>query len=308
VLLLVAGLLISGCNKAQMDSALAPVVQVPATGFPVTVTDDSGRRVTLSTPPRRIVSLSPAHTETLYAIGVGNRVVAADTYSDYPPNARKKAQLKCWPKPPLEEIVALKPDLVVVLTEGDEFLRQMEAVRTPVLKLFPRTYEKALEGMIVLGRVTGTEASARKRVASMRERTRKVQERVQGARPRRVLYEVDGTDPARPWVAGPEGFYGAVLALAGGKNVFDDLKGSALQVSTEQIVARDPEVIFFGDPKALMATRKVKHVRDRTGWAAITAVRQGDVFGFNSDRITRPGPRLIDALEEVARVLHPDRF
>jgi iron complex transport system substrate-binding protein len=208
----------------------------------------------------------------------------------------------------VERIVALKPDLVLVLTEGDDFLREMEATGIRALKLFPESYEKAVEEILLLGRVSGTSEAAQQLAASMRARARAVQERVQGAPRRRVLYEVDGADPARPYVAGGRGFYGELLTLAGGKNLFADLKSPAGQVSLEQIVARDPEVILLGGSEIATYTEQSGLFAKRPGWSGITAVRARHVYQINGERITRPGPRLADALEEVARLLHPERF
>ncbi|MBI3910085.1 MAG: ABC transporter substrate-binding protein [Armatimonadetes bacterium] len=309
LLLALLAVLASGCAPAGPQRvAAAPRAASPLAGFPLTVTDDSRRRVTLPAPARRIISLSPAHTETLYALGVGDRLIAADTYSDYPPGARAKAILNCWPRPPAEQIAALKPDLLVVLTPNDEFIRQMEAVQVTVLELFPKTYEQALEGILLLGRVTESEAAARRLVEAMRARARAVQERLQRARRKRVLYEIDASDASRPYVAGGGGLYGDLLRLAGGENIFADLSSPATQVSGEQVVARDPEVILLGDVQMPSYPQRPTMLRARPGWAGITAVRAGKVFAVNGERIVHPGPRLIEGLEEIARCLHPERF
>jgi len=305
-LALLPALLLGGCRGGEIAPSASPP---PASaGFPVTVTDDSGRKVTFSAPPQRIVSVAPAHTETLYALGLGDRVMAADTYSDYPLEAKAKATLNCWPRPPVEQIVALQPDLVVALTQEETLLKPMEAAKIPALKLFPQSYEKALEEILLLGKITGTEAAARKLVDGMRARTRAVQDRVAGARRVRVLYELDATDPNRPYVAGSGGFYGELLPLAGGENIFADLRVSTGPVSSEQIVARRPEVILLGDTRSPQAPQSPDTVGKRPGWSAIPAVRSGRVHAVNSDLITRAGPRLVEGLEVIARRLHPNRF
>jgi cobalamin transport system substrate-binding protein len=303
----VAAALLSGCKPPAVPGT-GPGTNSPGIGFPLTVSDDSGRQVTIPAAPQRIVSLAPAHTELLYALGIGDRVVAADTYSDYPPEARARAKLNCWPRPPLESIVALKPDLVLILTQGDDFIQQMERLRIPVLKLFPETYEKALEEIALLGRVTGTEREADRLVGTMRSRSISVEERLRGVKRKRVLYELDATDPARPFVAWNGGFYGAILRMAGGENVFDDSGAPSGQVSLEQVVARDPEVILLGDTQSPSHPQSRELVFKRPGWGRITAVRKRQVFPVESERITRPGPRLVEGLEEIARILHPDRF
>jgi iron complex transport system substrate-binding protein len=306
LLVLAAG----GCGLPQpaRPEGSAPAPAGTASGFPLRIRNDDGREVTLPSLPRRIVSLAPAHTETLFALGVGDRVVAADTYSDYPPAARIIATLNCWPRPPVEPIVALAPDLVLVLTQDDQFLRQMEAARIPALRLFPKDYEQALAGILLLGRVTGKTPVAESLVRSMRERSRAVETAVRGATRKRVLFELDAADPTRPYVAGRGGIYGALLRMAGGENVFADLPVPAGQVSAEQVVARDPAVILLGDSQSPVRPQRPEMLRQRPGWAGIRAVRTHQVFPVVSERITRPGPRLVEGLEEIARRLHPDRY
>src|SRR5439155_27194609 len=118
-----------------------PPVRASAPPAGVSVTDATGVRVTFATAPQRIVSLAPSHTETLFAMGLGSRVIAVEKHSDFPPEAARRAQLDCWPRPPLERLVALRPDLVLCLIEADDTIEQMRAARLTVLKLAPATFE-----------------------------------------------------------------------------------------------------------------------------------------------------------------------
>lgn len=307
VTLLLALLILCGCSPASTPTRLQPSTP-PIPGFPVTFRDDSGREVTLAAPPRRIVSLAPAHTETLYALGVGDRVIAADSYSDFPPDAKAKATLECWPQPPLERIAALKPDLVVVLTQEGDFLRAMEGARIPVLKIFPKRYEGALEGIRQLGRAVGAPEAAERIAGGMERQTAAIEGRLRGVKPVRFLYELDAVDPQRPYVAGSGGFYGELFRRAGGENVFEDLKAPSAQVSAEQVVARNPAVLLLGDTQSPQSAQTPELLLNRPGWATIEAVRRKLIYPINDQRITRPGPRLVEGLEEVARVFHPERF
>lgn len=289
-----------GCRSAKTP---APSPLTAAVGFPLEIVDDGGRRVTLPAPPRRIVSLSPAHTETLYALGAGDRLIAADTYSDFPAEARAKATLNCWPRIPLEQVVALKPDLVLVLTQSGEELRRLEAADIRVAQLFPKTFADTLTGIKLIGRIVGAEPRAAEIVATMQQRVDEVQRKVRG-RPRvRVLYELDATDVARPWVAGGGAIYNEVIRLAGGENVFASQQQPTLQVGTEQIIAADPEVILLGDMASPLQPQRPELVRERTGWTQLAAVKSGRVFGVKSERITRPAPRFVQGVEEVAKRL-----
>lgn len=276
-----------------------------AAAFPVTVRDDAGRTVRVPAAPRRIVSLSPAHTETLFALGLGERVVGVDHYSDHPPAARQKPRLNCWPRPPLERLVELRPELVVVFTEDAEFLASMAELGIPAVKLFPTGYRDALRGIRLLGRITGREAAGAAVAAAVEQRVQRVRRRVAGRPPVSVLFEMDASDPARPFVAGSAGLYGSLLELAGGRNVFGDLRTAAAQVSAEQVVARSPEVILLGDTLSPLQPQSVATVRARPGWESIRAVRSGRIHAVNSDLVTRPGPRIAEGLERIAALLHP---
>ncbi len=294
---------------APASPTASPAAQpTTATTFPVTVADDDGRSVTFDHPPQRIISLSPGHTETLYALGVGDRVVLTDTYSDYPAENKPKAKLNTFPKPNVEEIVSLKPDLIVVLVEGNEFIQQMDARQIKVLKIFPKTFDDTLRDIELMGKVTGTETRAKAITASMRERAASVVARTKNAPKPRVLYELDASDPTKPFVAGASGFFGDLVPLAGGKNVFDDLKQPSGQVSSEQIIARDPEIILLADANSPYNAQTPAMVRARQGWATITAVREGKIYPVDADALTRPGPRLVDGLEQLAKLLHPELF
>jgi iron complex transport system substrate-binding protein len=274
----------------------------------LTVTDDDGRVVTFDRPPQRIISLSPGTTESLYALGAGDRVIVTDQYSDYPAANQPKAKLNTYPKPNAEEMVSLQPDLILVLVEGDEFIQQMNARGIKVLRIFPKTFDGTLADLDLLGKVVGNPAGATKITADMRERAAAVQAKTKNAPRIAVLYELDASDPTKPWVAGPSGFFGSLVPLAGGKNVFDDLPSPSGQVSAEQIIARNPTIIILGDTNSPYNAQTPAMVKARTGWSQIDAVKNGRISPLNDAYLSRPGPRLIDGLEQMARLIHPELF
>jgi iron complex transport system substrate-binding protein len=276
--------------------------------FPVTVTDDANRSVTFEKSPQRIVSLSPGLTETLYALGMGDRIVASDQYSDFPAENKPKATLNTYPKPNTEELVSLHPDLVVALVEGDDFIQQMDARGIKVLKIFPKTYDATLHDIDELGQVVDATPRATQLTSDMRRRADAVIAKTRDAPKISVLYELDASDPTKPWVAGPDGFFGNLVPLAGGKNVFDDLGRPSGQVSTEQIIARNPTIVILGDTNAPFNAQTPAMVKLRTGWNQIDAVKNGRIFALNDAFLSRPGPRLVDGLEQMARLLHPELF
>ncbi len=276
--------------------------------FPVTVTDDAKRSVTFAQAPQRIVSLSPGLTETLYALGVGDRVIATDLYSDFPAENKPKATLNTYPKPNTEELISLHPDLVVVLVEGDEFIQQMAARGIKVLKVFPKTFDATLQDIDELGKVVGASTRATALTDDMRGRAAAVVAKTRDAPKIAIFYELDASDPTKPWVAGPQGFFGNLVPLAGGKNVFDDLGQPSGQVSTEQVIARNPAIIILGDSNAPYNAQTPAMVKARTGWSQIDAVKKGRIYALNDAFLSRPGPRLVDGLEQMARLIHPELF
>ncbi len=302
-----AATIASGCTRQAARVTPGPQKLAPAVaaqGFPVTVTDTLGRRVTFRSRPRRIVSLAPAHTETLFALGVGASVLAVDTYSDYPPEVRGKQRINCWPRPPLEPLVALKPDLVVVFTEDATMVHRLERAGLPVLKLFPTTYDQTLDSIATLGQAVGATERARELVDEMRSRRAQVQRQVAGKPRPQVMLELDAMNPARPYVAGRGGLYGELLSLCGAENVFGDQLAPAAEVTSEAVLSRNPELILLGDAQSPTRPQTPELVCRRPGWNRLRAVRSGQVRTVNSLLLTRPSPRLAEGMEALADVLH----
>jgi iron complex transport system substrate-binding protein len=258
-------------------------------------------------PPRRIVSLSPAYTETLFALGAGDRVVGVDDYSDYPPEATSRAKVGGGHHANLESIVALEPDFVVALVE-EEDVDALAARGIPAIRLLPTDFEGVFQTILLLGQVTGTGPCAREIVTAMKERIARVETRVKGLHPPRVFLELDGTDPARPFTSGPRSFIGAMLPIAGGSNIAQEICTPSGQMSLEAIVAADPEIILLMDSRSPVNPQSRENVLNRRGWSGISAVRKGAVVSIDSALVSRPSPRLVEGIELLARVLHPEAF
>ncbi len=289
--------------------AAGPRAALAQSSYPLTVVDDAGASVTFQAPPQRIVSLTPGHTETVYALGAGDRLVAVDTYSDYPAEARAvPVRLTTYPAPSIETIVGLQPDLVLTLVEKDDVLDQLRQQGIPVLKLFPRDFDATVSSIEKLGQVLDANAQAAAIAADMRARRDAVEQAIDGAQAPSVLYEMDASDPTKPFVAGPAGFYGQLVALAGGNNIFADLPGDFGQVGAESVIARNPDLIILADAYSPYNAQTPAMLAGRPGWDAVSAVRGNAIYAVNADLFSRPGPRLIDGLESLAYLFHPDRF
>jgi iron complex transport system substrate-binding protein len=202
----------------------------------------------------------------------------------------------------------LKPDVVLTLAERDDDLAQIRRQGIPVLKLFPRDFDAAVQTIVTLGRLYGASDAASRIGSDMLARRDAVVAAI-GAAPRpRVYEELDASAPDKPFVAGPNGFYGQLLDLAGGANIFGDLPGDVGQIGAESIVERDPEIIILTDGDLPFNPQTPEMVAARPGWDAITAVQNGAIYAVPAELYSTPGPRLIQGLEALAKLLHPDRF
>ncbi|RMF11908.1 MAG: cobalamin-binding protein [Candidatus Dadabacteria bacterium] len=254
--------------------------------------------------PQRIVSLTPSVTETLYAVGAGARVVGTTEFCDYPPAATRTAKVGGGlPKTvSIEAIVALRPDLVIAGADGQQpLVEQLERLGIQTLYLPTIGVEDALRMISVVGEEVGRTADARRVVDLNRKVIAGVAARVAGQARVRVFYQV-WSEPLM--TAGPHTFLSELIQLAGGQNIFEDVREDWPRVAPEQVVARAPEVILGADYEG--ANLSVEALRARPGWAAIPAVRHGRVVRLDGQRISRPGPRIGQSLLLVAEALHPE--
>ncbi|MDR5709895.1 MAG: ABC transporter substrate-binding protein [Armatimonadota bacterium] len=263
---------------------------------PVRVVDALGQNLVFPTPPHRIVSLAPSVTEILYAIGAQALVVGVSGADDYPSEVRRKPKVG-GVQLDYERLAALRPDLVVgILSLQRANLERLRALGYRVLALDPRSVVDTHEAILLLGRVTGRVENARRVVDGMQGRTERIRARVlrSASRPR-VFVEVWD----QPFLTAGRGtFVHDLLELAGGVNVFRDLAGWP-EVSEEEILRRNPEVILLLHPGR-------NRVLQRPAWRVLPAVRSGRIHVLNPSWVTRPGPRLVLGLEQIARFLHPE--
>jgi iron complex transport system substrate-binding protein len=292
-----------------LTTPLAHAQQAPNPYFPLTITDDGGTTTTFAMPPQRVVSISPGLTEITFALGAGNRLVAVDTYSDFPPEAKSvQPRLNTYPSPSIETIVSLKPDLVLSLADRDEDLALIRRQGIPVLKIFPKDFDAAERAIQTLGQLYGAPDTGDAIATDMELRRQAVAAAIADAPRPRVYEELDASEPDKPFVAGPNGFYGQLIDLAGGDNIFADLPGDVGQVGGETIVERDPEVIILTDADLPFNPQTPDMVAARPGWDSVTAVQNAAIYPVPGALYSTPGPRLVEGLEQLAQLLHPDRF
>lgn len=273
---------------------------------PGTYTDDMGRSVNIQKIPQRIVSHVPSITETLFALGLGEKVVGVDDYSDYPEEAKSKQSVGNYFNPSIESIVALEPDLV--LTDGhSDSIKQLDNLGINYLVMDPKDMDGIFRNIELLGKVAGIEGRARKLIDDMKKEITGVLDRVKGAPRVRVLHILDATDLSNPWTAGPGSFLDAFITMAGGENIAAKAPAPWVQFSIERIVNADPEIIILPTTHGSASTLP-EMLKTNPAWRGITAVKQGRIYTVDADLVDRSGPRIVQGLKEIAKILHPERF
>ena len=298
---------------AMVLVSLAACTSAPGETVPeaelIEYTDDLGRTIELAGYPQAIVSLSPSTTEILFAIGAGEQVVGRDDVSLYPAEAQEVTSVgSLWGELPAEAILALEPDLVLVGEIISE--EQVQALADLGLSVYwqanPMDFQGLYDNLMEIATLTGSQAQAEVLVAELSTRVEAVQGALTavGTSPS-VFYELDATDPTNPWTAGSGTFIDYIINSAGGVNAAADLQGDYVQISTEGLITANPDFILLGD--ALYGVTP-ESVAGRPGWGVISAVQDGMIYPIDPNMMSVPGPRLVDALEETARILHPELF
>ena len=270
----------------------------------VVVTDHLGRRVDVPSRPQRIVSLAPSLTETLFALGAGNRVVGVTEYCDYPAEVKTKTKVGGMINPNIERLVALRPDLTLITKEGNrrETLEALERLGIPVFVVETARLESISKALRDLGRVIGEPATGEALAGDLDRRIAAIRAAVRGQVPRRALFLVW----LQPLVTvGHETFLDDLMESAGASSVSRSQSQPWPKMSVEEILRQDPEYILVPQSNDFSPTRD--DLARVPGWRGLSAVRNDHILYLN-DAIQRPGPRIGEMLESLARSLHPEAF
>jgi iron complex transport system substrate-binding protein len=254
--------------------------------------------------------LAPSITETLFALGVGDRVVGVTRYCAFPPAAHDLPRVGGHLDPNIEAIVSLEPDLVMVIPSSHENRRRLEALGIRVLEVDQHDVDSVLASISVVADVCGVPERGRELRTEIEGQLQRISDRVAGANHPRVLVVVGhqvGDDAVRSvWAAGPDTFYDGVVRVAGGVNAVDSGPASYPELSREGLAAVDPDVVI--DVIAGLEERDLTIGAVRAGWrrlAELRAVRENRVVVLEGDHMVIPGPRLPEMVEAIARALHP---
>ncbi len=299
-------LIVVGLLAADAISAPAQVPPTPAAPPLREVTDETGRKVKLPESIQRIVSLAPNMTETVYALGAQERLVGVTDFCDYPPEALSKPKVGGAVNPSLEHIVALKPDLVLASARVMNRRETVEALDRLGLAVFAtdtRTVENMLESTRRIGEMIGAAEQSEELLNDLRARLDNLKSRLAGRAPRRVLFVVWH----EPLVSiGRKTFIADALRLAGAESIVETDEDWP-QISMEEIVRLQPEFIVFAASHSESVMRTWETLRERPGWRSLDAIRDGR-YAIISEAVNRPAPRLVEAIEQLARQLHATAF
>ncbi|MCL2134015.1 MAG: cobalamin-binding protein [Candidatus Bathyarchaeota archaeon] len=272
---------------------------------PITIFDDDGTEVTISSVPQRIVSLAPSSTEVLFAIGAGDQVVGVTDFCDYPPNVPKGiaegtiTSIGNYWMPAIEPIIALEPDLVMAFGGGasDEAAAKLRSMGYTVIVLNPKNVNNVFDNIELVGKITGHTSEATKLVDNLQKRVDAITDKVAGITVKPKVYIEISDDPLM--AVGPNSFLDDLVTLAGGTNIFYDAITPYPIISSDAVISKNPDIILL----------LYSDISGRPGWSSINAVANHKVYNQGSDSIySRGGPRIIDALEEISKTMHPEIF
>jgi iron complex transport system substrate-binding protein len=313
---ILALLVLAGCTSGAGSPAVSPTppaatpspvpslaaVATPVS-YPLTLTDDEGTSVTIPSRPRKIVSLTPASTEILFAIGAGPSVIATTNYDDYPPAAIPLPDVATYTSVDTEKIVGLGADLVIAGGNGfnpPDAITQLRSLHVPVIVTYAPNVAGVLSDIRLVGQASGDTEAADSLATSMGAEFDAVRAVTVGAPHPKVFYEIDAS--SKIYTATDQSFLQEMIQIAGGDPITTG-STTASDISLETLVADNPQIILLGDAAYGITPDQVKA---RPGWGTIAAVTNGSIVGVNDTVITRPGPRLDLGLLDLLRAIHPE--
>ena len=285
--------------------AAPPETRAPS---PIEVTDQLGRVVRLDKVPAKIVSLAPSNTEILFALGLGDEVVGVTDYDDYPPEAKDKPSIGGFSTPDIERVVALSPDLVLATSiHQKRVIPQLEEKELTVLALAPKTIDEVMASIKLVGQVTGKQKEATDLVAEMQKRIKAVTDKTDSlpSERRPGVFYLLWHDPLM--TSGPGTLQDELIVKAGGANIAGEMEAYAT-IDVEAVIQANPEVIIAGVGMGSGEDQPLQFVLTEERLRGVDARISRRLYGVDNDLTGRAGPRIVDALEAFARVIHPELF
>ncbi|MGG3820238.1 ABC transporter substrate-binding protein [Geobacillus thermodenitrificans] len=306
-LFLLAAVLV-GCSGGTNSNAQPAKKEEPKTeqaAFPVTVKDGLGEDVTIKAEPKKIVSLIPSNTEIAYALGLGEKIVGVSDFDNYPDDVKTKTKVGSM-EFNVEKIISLKPDLVLAHASSahnsKDGLQQLKDAGITVLVVHnAASFNEVYASIELIGKATGTADKAEQIIHGMKEKLTQIKEKAkQIPADKQANVWIEVSPPPQLYTTGKGTFMDEMLQVISAKNVAGSLEGWPM-VTEEQAVAYKPDVIITTYGGA-------KQVLERAAWKDVPAVKNKRVYDVNTDLVSRPGPRLVEGVEELAKAIYPDVF
>ena len=272
----------------------------------IQITDQLGRTVTLNGTPQRIISLAPANTEILFALGLGDKVVGDTDYCNYPAEAQNVSKVGGFSTPTIEKIVALEPYVVFAAPiHEDTVIPQLENLGIKVIALAPTTINETYDAIELVGNVTGVQKAADTLVKNMKARINAVTSLVANLSDKEKpnVFYIVWHDPLMS--AGGDTLQSQIIELTGGKNIFVNSSGYP-PVSLETVLDRNPDIIIASTGMGSGVDAPLNWALNESRLQVTNASKEGKIFSINTDLTGRFGPRIVDAVEEMFRLIHPD--
>lgn len=298
-MMLAVGLL-SGCSSPSTVETPEEQSEVVENAV-LSIEDDFGNVISMDNIPERVISLAPSNTEILFAIGAGDKVVGVTTYDDYPEEVLDIEKIGDFNGINLERIIELEPDLVINYGDGvtEENERLLEA-GIQIAGFEPESLQEVYHTIARIGTITGHEQEAEVLVEDMMSKEAELAEKIEGLDKKTVFYEI-WHEPLM--AAGPGSFVDELINLAGGENVAADADGEYPQFDLEQLIERNPQVYITAND---LPEKTVESIKERPGYSEIEAIKNNRIYLVDGNIISRPGPRIIEALELIVEAIHPE--
>ncbi|HOO89856.1 MAG TPA: cobalamin-binding protein [Syntrophales bacterium] len=280
---------------------LVAILCIPAVGDARTYIDHIGREVSLSSPPCRIVSLAPGVTETLFALGLDKEIAGVTTFCDYPRAAASKRKIGGLINPSIEEIVSLDPDLVIGTADGNrkETVNRLEKIGLPVYVVNPGGLDEILAMISDMGEVTGRTQEAARLLDSLRKRIDRVASLTKDSPRPGVFFQIG---EGAMITAGKDTVIDRLIRAAGGQNIAGDSTIRYPRFGIETLILKNPDIIIEASARDDASSIKKRWEK----WENIAAVHEGNIHVIDPDLVSRPAPRIVDGLETMAGIIHPE--
>lgn len=267
----------------------------------VTIHDDIGSIVSVRLPVKRVVTLAPSNTDIVEALGMTSCIIGASNTDDNPlPSTVKRIG---FVNPSIEEIVSLNPGLVMGIYGEDMVCKRLDRFGIPCIILSPKNLEGVMHDIRLAGQLFSENARASVIVDTMKQTIERVQARLARCTTKPLVYfEVDASDPSRPFSAGKGSFIDSMITMSHAINIAHNTRSMWPQLSSEYIIAKNPDIIIMSHKLDISILKK------RPGWSEINAIRTGRVYTINENLISRPGPEIVKAFVEMAKDIHPEVF